>query len=139
MNLSGYAVDYWMKKEKIPLENLLVIVDDIALPLGSFRMRPKGGAGGHNGLSHINTVLATSDYARIRIGIGNGFSKGSQVNFVLGKWNPDDRKFMEERISKIIEMIKSFGITGTELTMTTFNKQGRVVQGNKEKADHENI
>lgn len=125
MNLSGYAVDYWMKKEKIPIENLLVIVDDIALPTGTFRMRPKGGAGGHNGLTHINTVLGTTDYARIRFGIGNGFRKGAQVNYVLGKWDSEEKKFMEKRISVIIEMIKSFGIAGTELTMTAFNRKGR--------------
>jgi PTH1 family peptidyl-tRNA hydrolase len=126
MNLSGYAVDYWLKKEKIPIENLLVIVDDIALPLGSFRMRPKGSAGGHNGLEHINTILATSEYARIRIGIGNGFTKGSQVNFVLGKWSPEENKFMEERISIIVGMIKSYGLAGLELTMTAFNKEGKL-------------
>jgi PTH1 family peptidyl-tRNA hydrolase len=126
MNLSGYAVDYWMKKENVPLENLLVIVDDIALPLGSFRMRPKGSAGGHNGLDHINTVLGTTGYARIRIGIGNGFKKGSQVNFVLGKWSREETDFIEQKISIIVEMIKSFGISGLELTMTTYNKQGKL-------------
>jgi PTH1 family peptidyl-tRNA hydrolase len=85
MNLSGNAVSYWLKKENIPLENLLVIVDDIALPSGSIRMRPKGSDGGHNGLSHISTILATNEYPRIRIGIGNSFRKGAQVDFVLGK------------------------------------------------------
>ena len=89
MNLSGNAVNYWLKKEKIPTENLLVIVDDIALPLGTIRLRPKGSDGGHNGLAHINTILSTSEYARVRIGIGNGFRKGSQVDFVLGVWNPE--------------------------------------------------
>ncbi len=137
MNLSGYAVHYWMKKEKIPLENILIIVDDLALPSGSFRMRPKGGAGGHNGLSHINTILATSDYARIRIGIGNGFNKGSQVNFVLGKWSPEEEKFMQERISIIIEMIKSFGLAGTDLTMTAYNKLGKISINNRDKGGQE--
>jgi PTH1 family peptidyl-tRNA hydrolase len=126
MNLSGNAVRYWMKKEKIPIENLLVIVDDIAIPLGSIRMRPKGSDGGHNGLAHISSVLSTSEYARIRIGIGNGFPKGSQVNYVLGRWNNQEKKFLEERISIVIEMIKSFTISGTELTMTTFNKAGKI-------------
>jgi len=125
MNLSGYAVDYWLKKEKIPLENLLVIVDDIALPHGSFRMRLKGSAGGHNGLDHINAILGTTEYSRIRIGIGNGFRKGSQISFVLGKWSQEENTFMEERIKIIIEMIKSFGLSGTEITMTTFNKSGK--------------
>jgi PTH1 family peptidyl-tRNA hydrolase len=128
MNLSGHAVDYWLKKEKIPIENLLVIVDDIALPTGSFRMRPKGGDGGHNGLKHINTILGTNEYARIRFGIGNGFRKGSQVNYVLGKWDSEEKKFIEKRISVIIEMIKSFGIAGTELTMTAFNRLGKPEQ-----------
>jgi PTH1 family peptidyl-tRNA hydrolase len=126
MNLSGYAVDYWVKKEKIPIENMLVIVDDLALPLGSFRLRPKGSAGGHNGLEHINVILGTTEYARIRIGIGNGFRKGSQVNYVLGKWSPEEKIFMEEKISGIIEMIKSFGTAGLELTMTAFNKEGKL-------------
>lgn len=132
MNLSGYAVDYWMKKEKIPGENLLVIADDIALPQGSFRMRPKGGAGGHNGLLHISTILGTTEYARIRIGIGNGFRKGSQVNFVLGKYTSEEKKFMEKKIPVVIEMIKSFGFAGTELTMTAFNKLGRPAQENED-------
>ena len=126
MNLSGNAVDYWLKKENIPLENMLVIVDDIALPLGSIRMRPKGSDGGHNGLAHISTTLATNDYPRIRIGIGNSFRKGAQVNFVLGKWDQEEKKFMEGRISIVIDMIKSFAFAGVELTMTAFNKEGKV-------------
>ncbi len=126
VNLSGNAVRYWMKKEKIPAENLLVIVDDIALPLGSIRMRPKGSDGGHNGLSHISTILSTNEYARIRIGIGSSFGKGSQINYVLGTWDPEEKKFLEERIAIVIEMIKSFGTVGTELTMTAFNKAGKI-------------
>ena len=122
MNLSGNAVSYWLKKENIPLENMLVIVDDIALPLGSIRMRSKGNDGGHNGLSHINTILSTNEYARIRIGIGNSFSKGGQINYVLGKWDPEEKKIMAERISIVIDMIKSFAFAGVELTMTTYNK-----------------
>ncbi len=126
VNLSGNAVNYWLKKEKIPVENLLVIVDDIALPLGSIRMRSKGSDGGHNGLAHINTILATNEYTRIRIGIGNSFRKGRQVNYVLGKLTPGEKKFMEERIALAVEMVKSFGTIGTELTMTTFNKSGKI-------------
>jgi PTH1 family peptidyl-tRNA hydrolase len=126
MNLSGNSVGYWMKKENIPLENLLVIVDDIALPLGSIRMRPKGSDGGHNGLAHISTVLATNEYPRIRIGIGNSFRKGSQINFVLGTWNPEEKKFMDERIKIVIDMIRSFVFAGLEITMTSFNKAGKV-------------
>jgi PTH1 family peptidyl-tRNA hydrolase len=125
MNLSGNAVRYWLQKENISVENLLVIVDDIALPLGSFRMRPKGSDGGHNGLSHITTVLATDEYARIRIGIGNNFRRGSQVEYVLGTWDKEEKKILDERIPVIIEMIRSFGTAGLELTMTSFNKKGK--------------
>jgi PTH1 family peptidyl-tRNA hydrolase len=127
MNLSGNAVDYWLKKENIPLENMLIIVDDLALPLGSIRMRPKGSDGGHNGLAHISTILATNEYPRIRIGIGNGFRKGSQIDYVLGAWNTEEKKFMEGRVKIVIEMIKSFAFAGLERTMTAFNKEGKVV------------
>jgi len=127
MNLSGNAVRYWLKKEKIPVENMLVIVDDIALPLGSIRMRPRGSDGGHNGLAHINSVLATNEYARIRIGIGNSFRKGSQANYVLGKWSSGEKKTLEQRIALVTEMIRSFGIAGTELTMTTYNLAGKTL------------
>ncbi len=126
MNLSGNAVSYWLKKENITAEAMLVIVDDIALPLGSIRMRHKGQDGGHNGLAHISTILATNEYPRIRFGIGNNFRKGSQVDFVLGQWSPDEKKIIDERISIVIEMIKSFAFAGTELTMTAFNKEGKV-------------
>jgi len=127
MNLSGNAVSYWLKKENIPLENLLIIVDDLALPLGSIRLRSKGSDGGHNGLAHINSILGTDEYARIRIGIGSSFRKGAQINFVLGKWDPEEKKFMDERISIVVDMIRSFAFAGTELTMTAFNKVGKVV------------
>jgi PTH1 family peptidyl-tRNA hydrolase len=126
MNLSGNAVSYWLKKENIALENMLILVDDIALPLGSIRMRSKGNDGGHNGLAHISAILGTHEYPRIRIGIGNGFRKGTQVDFVLGKWSTEEMKFMEERILIVIDMIKSFAFAGTELTMTAFNKVGKV-------------
>ena len=132
MNLSGNAIDYWLKKENIPVENMLVIVDDIALPLGSIRMRPKGSDGGHNGLAHISTILGTNEYPRIRIGIGNSFRKGAQIDFVLGKWNPEEKKFMEERTSIVIEMIRSFTFSGVELTMTAFNKAGKVPETEKD-------
>jgi len=137
MNLSGNAVRYWMNKEKIDPEKLLVIVDDIALPMGSIRMRPKGSDGGHNGLAHITSVLGTNGYARIRIGIGNGFHKGSQVDYVLGKWSSEEEKFIRERIAIVIEMIKSFGTIGTELTMTAFNKTGKTT-GRVNKKNTEN-
>jgi peptidyl-tRNA hydrolase, PTH1 family len=132
MNLSGNAVSYWLKKENIPVENMLVIVDDIALPLGSLRMRHRGSDGGHNGLAHINTILGTDEYPRIRFGIGNGFRKGSQVNYVLGSWNPEEKKIVDDRISIIIEMIRSFAFAGTELTMTLYNKTGKTAPSSGE-------
>jgi PTH1 family peptidyl-tRNA hydrolase len=135
MNLSGNAVNYWLKKENIPLENMLVIVDDIALPTGSLRMRPKGSDGGHNGLAHISNVLATNEYPRIRIGIGNSFRKGEQVDFVLGKWTSDEMKYMQGRVSTVIEMIKSFTFAGLELTMTAFNKEGKSLAPGTEEPD----
>jgi peptidyl-tRNA hydrolase, PTH1 family len=133
MNLSGHAVSYWLKKENIPVENMLVIVDDLALPVGSIRMRPKGSDGGHNGLLHISSILGTTEYARIRIGIGSDFRKGGQRDFVLSRWTPDERKFMEERISIVSDMIRSFAFAGLELTMTSFNKAGKVKPAGEEK------
>ncbi|MGB8489628.1 MAG: aminoacyl-tRNA hydrolase [Bacteroidales bacterium] len=126
VNLSGNAVRYWLRKEKIPVEGMLVIVDDIALPLGSIRMRPKGNDGGHNGLAHINTILATTGYPRIRVGIGDSFPKGAQVDYVLSKWSEEEKKFLEVRIKLVSEMIRSFVTRGVELTMTTYNKAGRI-------------
>jgi PTH1 family peptidyl-tRNA hydrolase len=125
MNLSGNAVNYWLSKEKIGIENMLVIVDDLALPLGSIRMRPKGSDGGHNGLAHITSVLGSDEYARIRVGIGNNFSRGHQKNYVLSPWTNEERRFLGERISIVVDMIKSFGTIGTGLTMTAFNKTGK--------------
>jgi PTH1 family peptidyl-tRNA hydrolase len=136
MNLSGNAVRYWLKREKTELENLLVIVDDTALPLGSIRMRPKGSDGGHNGLAHISSVLGTNEYARIRVGIGNGPHNGSRVRYVLSHWKPDEVEFLRERIDIVIEMIKSFALVGAELTMTAYNRRGKIAAendtGNKE-------
>ncbi len=126
MNLSGNAVRYWLNKEKIPIENMLIIVDDLALPHGSFRMRSKGGAGGHNGLAHVIQTLGTDEYTRIRVGIGNNFHKGSQVEYVLGTWNEHEKKILDERIPVILDMIKSFVTAGTELTMTAYNPKGRL-------------
>ena len=125
MNLSGNAVNYWLQKEKIEIQNMLVVVDDFALPTGIIRMRPKGSDGGHNGLSHINTVLGTNEYTRIRVGIGNNFHKGSQKNYVLGAWSPEERILIDQRIPIVMEMIKSFGTVGTGITMTAFNKTGK--------------
>ena len=123
VNLSGKAVSYWLKKEKIPLERLLVLVDDVSLPLGSLRIKPKGGAGGHNGLTNINQILGTQNYARLRFGIGNDYYPGEQVQYVLGKWSSEEKKQLPELIDHSIEMIKAFGTIGTELTMTQYNKK----------------
>ncbi|MFH1320917.1 MAG: aminoacyl-tRNA hydrolase [Bacteroidota bacterium] len=123
MNLSGKAVNYWLQKEKIPLENLLVIVDDIALPCGTLRMREKGGDGGHNGLQNINEVLGTNNYARLRFGIGAEFPKGSQVNYVLGEWTKSEEKIVLQRVDQVIEMIKSYATIGVQKTMSEFNKK----------------
>lgn len=123
MNLSGKAVNYWLKEEKIPTEHLFVIVDDLALPLGALRIRPKGSDGGHNGLKNINEVLGTQDYARLRFGIGNEFPKGAQVNFVLNRWTKEEEELLNKRVPVAVEMIKSFGTIGLQLTMTQFNNK----------------
>jgi PTH1 family peptidyl-tRNA hydrolase len=121
MNLNGKAVQYWMQAEKIPIENLLVITDDIALPFGTIRIKSKGGAGGHNGLSHIEETLHTGEYARLRFGVGNDFPKGRQVEYVLGKWNDEQKKILDERLEKCGDAIRAFGTIGVGLTMTNFN------------------
>lgn len=123
MNLSGKAVRYWMEAEKIAPENLLVIVDDIALPFGSLRMRPKGSAGGHNGLKSITELLGHEDYARIRFGIGGDFSRGQQVDYVLGTWSDEERKTLPERLKIFGDAILSFATIGMERTMNVFNKK----------------
>jgi PTH1 family peptidyl-tRNA hydrolase len=135
MNLSGNAVNYWLKKEKIGIENMLIIVDDLALTTGTIRMKPKGSDGGHNGLAHINAILGSNEYARIRIGIGNSFSKGAQKDYVLGSWSASEKKFIEERVAIVVEMIKSFGTAGIELTMTAFNIKGKAPAQEAETAD----
>jgi peptidyl-tRNA hydrolase, PTH1 family len=123
MNLSGKAVSYWMKQESIPIENVLIIVDDLALPLGTLRLKGKGSDGGHNGLKSINEVLGRQDYARLRFGIGNDFSKGAQVDFVLGEWTKEEQVVLGDRIPNAIEIIKSFTTIGLSMTMTQFNNK----------------
>lgn len=122
MNLSGNAVRYWLNEEKIPVENLLVLVDDLNLPFGTIRIRKQGSAGGHNGLSHIESVLGTSNYARVRFGIGNDYTKGAQINFVLGNWTEDEEKVIEEKVKITNEIIPSFCLQGIDRTMNQFNK-----------------
>ena len=121
MNLSGKAVQYWMEKEKIPLENIFVITDDLNLSFGSIRIRPKGSDGGHNGLKNINLVLNTQNYARFRFGISDEFKKGKQVDYVLGDWDDTEKTALPERLEIASEIIKSFGTAGLENTMTSFN------------------
>ncbi|WP_118974897.1 aminoacyl-tRNA hydrolase [Taibaiella koreensis] len=122
MNLSGKAVKYWMDKEKIPVENMLVIVDEIALPIETIRVRASGSHAGHNGLRDIQEVLGTPAYPRLRFGIGNDFPKGRQVEFVLGKWRSDELPYVKDKILKSVEVIESFAATGIERTMNTYNK-----------------
>jgi PTH1 family peptidyl-tRNA hydrolase len=121
MNLSGKAVNYWLQAEKIELQNLLVITDDIALPFGKLRMKGKGSDGGHNGLKDIQAVLKTVEYTRLRFGVGNDFSKGRQADYVLGNWSKDEQLALPERIQTATEFIKSFSFVGLDLTMTTWN------------------
>lgn len=123
MNLSGKAVRYWMEAEKIAPENLLVVVDDIALPFGTLRMRPKGDAGGHNGLKNITELLGTEAYARIRFGIGGDFARGHQVDYVLGSWSDEERKALPERLKVFAEAVLSFVSIGAERTMNLYNKR----------------
>jgi PTH1 family peptidyl-tRNA hydrolase len=123
VNLSGNAVRYWLKKLKLPVENLMVVVDDLALPFGTLRLRSKGGDAGHNGLAHINTILGTSGYARLRFGIGDDFHQGQQVNYVLGDWTDEQKKLLPERIELAGEIIKSFGVIGLERTMNAYNNK----------------
>jgi PTH1 family peptidyl-tRNA hydrolase len=122
MNLSGKAVKYWLDKEKIPVENMLVILDEIALPLETIRVRAAGSHAGHNGLRNIQEVLNSSAYPRLRFGVGNNFPKGRQVEFVLGKWTNDELPYVKDKILKSIDIIESFATTGIERTMNVFNK-----------------
>ena len=115
MNLSGLAVRYWMQEEKIPLENVLIVVDDLALPFGTLRLKGKGSDAGHNGLKHIAATLGTQDYARLRFGIGNEFPRGGQVDFVLGHFTNEDWKTMDERLETAGEIIKSFCLAGINI------------------------
>ena len=121
MNLSGKALKYWIDKENIPLENVLVITDDLNLPFGAIRIKPKGSDGGHNGLKSIQQILNTSEYPRFRFGISDEFKKGKQVDYVLGEWDDAEKAKLPERLEIASEVIKSFGTAGLEHTMTGFN------------------
>ena len=121
MNLSGKAVQYWMDKENIPLENILVITDDLNLSFGTIRIRKKGSDGGHNGLKSVQATINTTDYARFRFGISDEFKKGKQVDYVLGEWDDAEKTALPERLELASEIIKSFGTAGLENTMSAFN------------------
>lgn len=121
MNLSGKAVRYWLQKENISPENLLVIVDDLNLEFGTIRLKKKGSDGGHNGLKDIQQKINTTQYSRFRFGIGNGYTKGNQINFVLGTWSAEEEKQLEERLDKSIALIKSYGTAGLNHTMNNYN------------------
>jgi PTH1 family peptidyl-tRNA hydrolase len=121
MNLSGKAVQYWMQAEKIPLENVLIITDDLNLSFGTIRIKAKGSDGGHNGLKNINQVLNTQEYARFRFGISDAFKKGQQVDYVLGEWSEEEKVKLPERLEKASDVIRSFGLIGLAKTMNEFN------------------
>jgi PTH1 family peptidyl-tRNA hydrolase len=123
MNLSGKALNYWMQAEKIPLENVLIITDDLALPFGTLRMKGKGSDGGHNGLKDIQAVLNSQNYARLRFGVGSEFEKGRQVDYVLGEWDSEEMKTLGERINQSTEFIKGFCTIGLAQTMSNYNNK----------------
>jgi PTH1 family peptidyl-tRNA hydrolase len=122
MNLSGKAVNYWLQQTKVPLDKLLIITDDISLPVGAIRIRAKGSDGGHNGLKSINEVLGTDAYPRMRFGVGNDFPKGRQVDYVLGQWTDDDKAIIVPRMEQALEAIRAFGTEPLGQVMTRFNR-----------------
>ncbi len=124
MNLSGNAVRYWLNKENIDQSRLLVISDEVALPLGDFRLKANGSNGGHNGLGHIQQLIG-QQYARLRMGIGNDFPRGMQVQWVLGHYSPEEMQILQPRIQLVVEVIKSFVLAGIDITMNQYNKMGK--------------
>ena len=121
MNLSGNAVRYWMQQERIPLENILILVDDLSLPVGTIRMRQGGSDAGHNGLKHIAQMLETQSYNRLKFGIGNEFPRGGQIDFVLGKFSPEDEKIVDERALVACDAIKAYALSGMAFAMNHYN------------------
>ncbi len=121
MNRSGKAIQYWLDKEKIPLENLLVVTDDLNLPFGTIRLKTQGSDGGHNGLRDIQEVLGSTAYSRFRFGIGAEYSRGRQVDYVLGTWNEEEAAALPERLDRGAELLRSFVLAGPKITMNTFN------------------
>lgn len=122
MNLSGKAVNYWLQALKIPVENMLILTDDIALPFGKLRLKPKGSHGGHNGLRNIEETLGNQNYARLRFGVGDAFNKGRQIDYVLGKFSEDEMAQLLERLDRSGDICKSFCLQGLEKTMNFFNE-----------------
>ena len=127
MNLSGNAVRYWMQKENIEQSRLLVVVDDLSLPLGTFRLKGNGSNGGHNGLGHIQQLIG-QNYARLRMGIGNEFSRGQQIDYVLGHFAEDEQKLLQPALETAVEVIKSFVLAGIDVTMNQYNNKGKKVK-----------
>ncbi len=121
MNRSGKAVKYWMEKEKIPLENVLIVTDDINLPFGTLRLKTKGSDGGHNGLKDLQEHLQTTKYNRLRFGVGADFGQGRQVDYVLGKWNEEEQNQLKERMQRVLKLLPSFVLSGMAITMNQFN------------------
>ena len=130
MNLSGEAVRYWLQQEKVPRENLLVVVDDIALELGALRMKKQGGGGGHNGLADIEAALGTQAYCRLRVGVGSDFGRGHQIDYVLGRFDDEELATLEPAVKEACEMVRCFATQGADRAMNMFNKRGG--QGSKE-------
>lgn len=123
MNLSGNAVNYWLQKENVPVENLLVVLDDIALPFGTLRLKPRGSDAGHNGLKHIQQILGSDVYPRLRFGIGNDYPKGYQIEYVLSQFTEEEYKLLPEKLEQAGEIVRSFGLTGIQTTMNQFNNK----------------
>jgi len=127
MNLSGNAVRYWMQKENIEQSRLLVVVDDLSLPLGTFRLKGNGSNGGHNGLGHIQQLIG-QNYARLRMGIGNEFSRGQQIDYVLGRFAEEEQKLLQPAVETAVDVIKSFVLAGIDITMNQYNNKGKKVK-----------
>jgi len=123
MNLSGHAVRYWMQKEKIPAERVLVVVDDLSLPFGTLRLKPNGSGAGHNGLKNIQELLGNDNYPRLRFGIGNNYPRGKQIEYVLSRWTEEEMEKLPERVEKACEIIQSFCLSGIQNTMNQYNNK----------------
>ena len=123
MNLSGNAVRYWMQQEKVELQNVLVVVDDLSLPVGAIRLRQNGSAGGHNGLKHIAQVLGTEGFNRLKFGIGNDFPRGTQIDFVLGRFSSDDEQTLKEKLPLAVDAVKAFALSGMQFAMCNYNNK----------------